>query len=108
MILTIFQAKQINALARNIHGLQNESKRSCVRTFRPTFGDSAVEPPDGVLRPEILFSFVLELSIVFWRRAEWEVDDWELVGPVVPTVYKTWSSWTWNFDTQGMALLYVN
>ena len=40
----------------------------CKNEIAPTFGDSSMFPPDGVFLPELVFSFVDDVSIVFCRR----------------------------------------
>ena len=50
----------------------------------PTFGDSNDVPPEGVFLPDMIFSFVVDESVVFVRLPECDDDDCELVWPDVP------------------------
>lgn len=46
-----------------------------------TFGDSSMFPPDGVFLPEMVFSFVDDVSIVFCRRGGWELCELLVLPP---------------------------
>lgn len=56
------------------------------------FGDS-IMLPDGVFLPEMVFSLVELVSIVFWRRELCELDCEELLLPGPPRVLLLVADW---------------